>query len=104
LRNKGLKPKGYLSGLGMRSDSTGLWLAGRLSRVHLRVLFDMCRDLNCTPNDLLVVGAGDLEGLGEGHALRKLAEREAGPTVPEMLKGLSPEELDALVRGLRGEG
>lgn len=103
LRDKGIgAPMFYLSKMGMGHRTAKRWVRGEIEQLNMMVLYKVCVDLNCTPNDLLVpVGGG--AGLPEGHALLGLVRPE-GVDVITLLRGLKAEEIEALKRGLSGEG
>lgn len=102
LKDRGIRGvKNYVMLRGMNNQTVVKWLAGRVRVLSLDVLWRMCRDLNCTPNDLLVPREDVVKELPEGHALRKLV-REAEPEIGELVGRLTVEELAALKEQLRG--
>lgn len=91
LRDRGIaRPKVYLRGKGMSNGGVEQWMAGQMKRVELRVLFEVCVELGCTPNDLLVL-RGDAR-VPVGHVLEGLRP-VGGPSAEEVLRGMTVEEL-----------
>ena len=97
IRMRGVKhPRAYLVNHGYSDGEARKLLNGKLKLVRLTLLTRLCETFNCTPNDLL-----DWNG-DANHVLVGLSKDKA-PDIVRLLEGKSPEELERIYEGLRGE-
>ena len=92
-----LHPSAYLIKIGINSNTANKMLKGKAVQVSFRQLTLLCENLNCTPNDLMVLRQMTLP---ENHALHALkTQTDTLPTtVTEWLKGKSLTEIEALLK------
>ena len=104
LKIKGIEKKNtYLVSRGHSSTYASHLVHGKVVSISFAKLEQLCRDFNCTPNDLFDFVPGKDSSLPEGHALLGLQKKNQIGEVNKLLNELPMERIEELYRVLKGE-
>lgn len=105
-RVKGIgKKNSYLVSRGHSSTYASHLVNNQVVSISFAKMEDLCRDFNCTPNDLFDFVPEKDSTLPEGHALWSLRKSDKIEEVNKLLNELPMERIEELYRVLKkGEG
>lgn len=104
LKIKGIEKKNtYLVSRGHSSTYASHLVHGKVVSISFDKLEQLCRDFNCTPNDLFDFVPSKDSSLPEGHALLGLQKNNQIGEVNKLLNELPMEKIEELYRVLKGE-
>jgi len=102
-RIKGIERKyNYLMSLGFSNSYAHSLSTNKVNSIAFDKLEILCRDFNCTPNDVLEFVPNTNEKLPKDHALWSLRKTEAIEEVNKLLHDLPMEKIEELYRVLKG--
>ncbi|WP_162126819.1 helix-turn-helix domain-containing protein [Flavobacterium phycosphaerae] len=103
LKMKGItEPNQFFIERGHSPSYTYDLLRNNLNSLSMKKLEMLCRDLNCTPNDLLTYIPEKGKMVLPDHALHSLTKTETGTEVNQLLHNLPLEKIEELYRVLKG--
>lgn len=86
-----------LKRMGFKHNKAFYLFKGNVQRLDLYDLEVICRELNCTPNDLLAWSPWEHDrGLEPGHELLSLRREQAAVGLVNLVKGLPVERMEEI--------
>lgn len=97
LKIKGIaRPFSYLLSLGYSGNMATRMVNNRVGQMNIAMLERICRDLNCTPNDILDFKPSANSALPKDHALHTLTKTEMTNEVLEKINTLSVDKIQQI--------
>lgn len=69
-------------------------IMGRAKSIKLDNLYNICEQLQCTPNDLLTISPKTAQKLPPNHPLQTLVKKKIDESPLDMLRTFTPTDLD----------
>jgi DNA-binding Xre family transcriptional regulator len=91
------KPSGFMVKRGISRQTTYNLLNQESSLVRIEHIGILCRELNCTPNDLFE-WEGGANSLPETHSLNALRRTQNARGIKEMMRELPLEKVESLIK------
>ena len=90
------RPFSYFLSLGYSGNMATRMANNRVGQMNLAMLEKICRDLNCTPNDLIDFKPSTNSALPKDHALHSLTKTEITNEVFEKINTLPLEKIQQI--------
>jgi DNA-binding Xre family transcriptional regulator len=91
------KPSGFMFRHGISRQTTYNLLNQETSVVKIEHIEILCRQLNCTPNDLFE-WQGGANSLPENHSLNDLKRNQDAQGIKEMVRDIPLEKMESLIK------